>query len=190
VHYQWLNDQHTYTGDQLSPHWIYTLTGVLGSALVAFTGPAAVDLDHMVDLEDVRLQAPIKADRMLHFIVEMFDVSLITGIALQRLWISAIHADINARGTHQLVNREGNDLWWTAERRKLSVAICTRSTTSVLMHLAFNIDRHGAPVPTIGLASDLGLGPDWSSLAQDWAHMLITEWQAIQRSSWKVRAVL
>jgi uncharacterized protein len=189
VQQYWLADPLTYTGDQLAPHWIYQTTGLLGDAVVGFTGAAQVDLSHMVDLEDVRLQAPIASQAMLHFVVELFDLPLKTGIALQRLWISAIHADIHQRTGGHCLTREGNDLWWIPERRKLSVAICTVSPTSVLMHLAFNLNREGAPVDTVGLESDLGL-TDWPTLGQHWANLLMEEWAGICRSSWKVRAVL
>lgn len=188
MHQYWLAENTTYTGEQLSPHWIYNTTGLLGNAVLAFVGPANVNLNHMVDLEDVRLNAPIASSQMLHFLVEMFDTPLLTGIALQRLWIAAIFADIAQKTGGLNLTREGNDLWWTQERRKLSVAICTASTTSILMHLAFNLNRDGAPVATIGLESDLGL-TDWPALGHDWGSLLIMEWQGIQRSSWKVRAV-
>ena len=188
VQQYWLAEPLIYTGDQLAPHWIYQKTGLLGDTVVGFTGAADVDLSHMVDLEDVRLQAPIAAQAMLHFVVELFDLPLLSGIALQRLWISAIQVDIGQRTGGNSLTREGNDLWWTQERRKLSVAICTVSPTSVLMHLGVNLNREGAPVPTVGLESDFGL-TDWPALGQHWANLLAEEWAGVRRSSWKVRAV-
>jgi uncharacterized protein len=180
----------TYTGDQLAPHWIYQQTGVLGPAVASFVGPAHVDLAHMLDWEDVRQQAPIAADQMLHFVVELFGVDLPLGIALQRLWIARIQQDLHQRTGQLCLLRTGNDLWWTPEKRKLSVAICTASTTSILMHLGFNVTRAGAPVPTIGLVSDLHCNTQQlPALAAQWANCLAEEWYAIQRASWKVRAV-
>lgn len=74
-----------YDGTPLAPHWIYRKFNLLGDALVAFVGPAKVDLDHMVDLEDVKQNAPIYSPKMLHFLGEWFIDSLETGILLQHL---------------------------------------------------------------------------------------------------------
>ena len=43
----------TYTGKELSPHWIYKNFNVEGSAVAAFIGPVRVALSEMVDIEDV-----------------------------------------------------------------------------------------------------------------------------------------
>jgi uncharacterized protein len=190
VQFSWIHSDPplTYTGDQLTPHWVFRQTGLLGPAVAAFAGPAFVDLAHMVDWEDVQSQSPIAANAMLHFVAELFDMPFSTGVALQRLWISAIQQDIHARLGQRCLTRDGNDLWWLPERRKLSVAITTVSPTSVLMHYGVNITRDGAPVPTVGLTSDLGL-TDIPALAHDWGQLLIAEWADIQRGVWKVRAV-
>src|SRR5262249_39528516 len=80
-----------YDGQQLSPHWIYRQFGLLGNAIAVFAGPAQVTLEHMVDLEDVRNQAPIYSPSMLHFVGEWFIDSLEGGILLQHLFVGEIY---------------------------------------------------------------------------------------------------
>jgi hypothetical protein len=192
----WLDTPTAYTGEQLAAHWIYNTTGLLGPAMVAFAGPAHVSLGHMVDLEDVRQNAPIASAGMLHFLTELYDMPLTTGIALQRLWISAIQQDLHLNYAPEAaqpvctLRRQGNDLWWLPEKRKLSVAITTQTPTSIVMHTAFNLTRDGAPVPTIGLCSDFAV-PEKAipQLAAEWMGLFVQELDSLQRSSWKVRAV-
>ena len=64
--------QITYDGHQLAPHWIYRNFDILGDAIVAFVGPCKVDLSEMVDIEDVKAEAPIYSPLMLHCIAEFF----------------------------------------------------------------------------------------------------------------------
>ncbi|MDD4239045.1 MAG: DUF366 family protein, partial [Desulfotomaculaceae bacterium] len=66
----------TYNGTQLSSHWAFRSMGLLGDSIVSFQGPCRVMLAEMVDLEDVRKNAPIFSHNMLHFIVEHFDMDL------------------------------------------------------------------------------------------------------------------
>lgn len=139
----------TYNGEQLSPHWIYRNFDLMGDALVAFTGPADVSLDHMVDLEDVKKKAPIYSPKMLHFLGEWFHDSLEIGILTQHLFVNEFYELLWERGVKGL-RRRGNDVY--VNDGKLSVSIATRSPTSVLMHTALNILTEGTPVPTSGLA--------------------------------------
>lgn len=138
-----------YDGAQLSPHWIYRQFDLLGDSLVSFVGGAKVDLDHMVDLEDVKKAAPIYSPKMLHFIGEWFCDSLDVGVLLQHLFVCEAYELLLEKGVVGL-RRRGNDLY--LNDRKLSVSIATRSPVSVLMHTAFNIETEGTPVPTVGLS--------------------------------------
>src|SRR4051794_24141112 len=99
-----------YDGSQLAPHWIYRRFHLLGNAVVAFTGGADVRLDHMVDLEDVRAQAPIYSPEMLHFIGEWFVDSLEVGILLQHLFICELYELLLERGV-KTMSRRGNDVY-------------------------------------------------------------------------------
>jgi hypothetical protein len=137
-----------YDGTPLAPHWIYRKFNLLGDALVAFVGPAKVDLDQMVDLEDVKQNAPIYSPKMLHFLGEWFIDSLETGILLQHLFVGNVYQRLWERGGRDL-SRKGNDLFY--DQRKMSVSIATRSPVSVLFHMGINIETEGTPIPTSGL---------------------------------------
>jgi uncharacterized protein len=150
-----LDGEILYDGTQLAPHWIYRKTGKLGDALVAFTGPADVSLEHMVDLEDVAKKAPIASARMLHFVGEWFRDSLEVGVLLQHLFVNEIYETLLERGVKTL-SRRGNDIYF--DGRKLSVSIATRSPVSVLMHAAVNLTSEGTPIPTSNLA-EMGIEP-------------------------------
>ncbi|MFM8270266.1 MAG: DUF366 family protein [Pseudomonadota bacterium] len=137
-----------YDGTPLAPHWIYRKFNLMGDALVAFVGPAKVDLNQMVDLEDVKQNAPIYSPKMLHFLGEWFIDSLETGILLQHLFVGNVYQRLWERGGRDL-SRRGNDLFY--DKRKLSVSIATRSPISVLFHMGLNIETQGTPIPTAGL---------------------------------------
>jgi len=144
-----------YDGTQLAPHWIYRNYDLMGDAVVAFIGPATVTTDHMVDLQDVKANAPIYSPKMLHFIGEWFHDSLDIAVLTQNLFIREVYERLLHRGIGEL-SRRGNDIYYQA--RKLSVSIATKSSVSVLMHTGLNIDTDGTPVPTAGL-TELGLKP-------------------------------
>lgn len=137
-----------YDGTPLEAHWIYKKFDLLGDALVAFQGPAQVELSHMVDLEDVKNQAPIYSPQMLHFLAEWFIDSLDLGILLQNRLIGIAYERLWEKGGRDLTRR-GNDLFY--DKRKLSVSIATRSPLSVLVHFGINVETHGTPIPTAGL---------------------------------------
>ncbi len=144
-----------YDGRQLTPHWIYRNFDLMGDAIVGFQGPCDVRLDHMVDLEDVKRQAPIYSPRMLHFIGEWFIDSLDQGILLQHLFLCEVYETLLERGVKGL-SRSANDIY--QGEKKLSVSICTKSPVSILIHAGINIHTEGTPVPTVGLV-ELGVAP-------------------------------
>ena len=148
----------TYTGNELSPHFIQKHFKLSENALVAFCGPAHVPIEHMVDLEDVQKNAPIYSPLMLHFLAEWFIDSLDQGILLQHLFVDELYHLFWERTSARPApfSKRGNDLFY--ESRKLSVSITTRSAVSVLMHTGINIETEGTPVPTAGL-KELGMEP-------------------------------
>jgi hypothetical protein len=178
-----------YNGDALSPHWIYKNVGILGNAIVSFRGACDVSLERMVDLEDVLNSDNIYSQDMQHFIVELFDASLKEGVLLQRLFSSILQHRLNDLLEGHVIERRGDDLFFQ-QTKKLSVSICTKSVTSVLIHVGLNVDSANAPVEAAGLASDLGLG---SSQIQQFAshamRSLSDEWKDIRQACCKVRAV-
>ena len=160
----------TYDGRQLAPHWIYRSfddrghanpeddIDMRGDAAVAFIGPCQVDLSEMVDLEDIKQQAPIYSPLMLHVIAEFFAGSLHQTVYRQRLLIVTAK-ELLENLTERKIIREGDDLYLLrpdGQRGKLSVSIATASPTSTLIHTGFNIEIEGTPVPTVGL-TELGV---------------------------------
>jgi len=167
MHTKFINEEIKYTGEELSPHWIYKKFHLQGDAIVAFCGECEVKLTEMVDIEDVINNEPIYSKNMLSFIIEHFNIGLVEGVTRQRLLICIIKEAIEnqlrkeekgKRETKEqpltpsplhLITRNGDDLF--VEGRKLSVSIATKSLTSVLIHVGINIDPTGAPVDAIGL---------------------------------------
>ena len=81
----WIDSNVKYDGSQLQSLFAYLNHQILGDSIVSWVGPCDVTFDHMVDGEDLLQKAEIKADKMLHFIVEKFDIKLFSGVCLQRL---------------------------------------------------------------------------------------------------------
>ncbi len=143
----------TYDGTQLSSHWAFRNLGLQGDSVVAFRGPCRVNLTEMVDLEDIRKNAPIYSTDMLHFIVEHFELDLEKTIFRQRLFI-AIIKDVIEKFIGTSLKRSGDDLFY--DEKKLSVSIATISPVSTMIHTGLNISSRDVPVAAIGLA-DLGV---------------------------------
>lgn len=187
MHIHFAQDEIPYTGSELSNHWIYRNFGILGDAVVAFAGPCQVNLADMVDLEDVLNDDYIYSKRMLHFIIEVFGMSLNTGVVLQRLFSSILQDRINQYLGGLVIRRRGDDLFYQ-DTRKLSVSICTVSPTSILIHTGLNIDATGAPVDAAGLTSELNI-EDVESIAMAGMRTLAQEYRDMCLSCCKVRAV-
>lgn len=147
-----INDPTSYDGSQLQSHWIYRKYGVLGDAVVAFSGEVNVNLDKMVDLADVKVKEFIYSPLMLNFIVEHFSTNLELAIYRQRLFMVCIKEELEHYEIE--VSRLGDDLY--INRGKLSVSIATCTTVSTLIHIGLNIETQGTPVKTVGL-NELGV---------------------------------
>ncbi len=187
--YQFISEEIPYTGDELVNHWTYKNFGILGDSVVAFVGPCEVDRERMVDLEDVLNDDYIYSKKMLHFIVEVFGITLQEGVLLQRLFSGIVQDRINALNENARIKRRGDDLFHD-NTAKLSVSICTLSPTSILIHTGLNIDAQGAPVEACGLASDLDMEDAIEPLAMACMRTLAEEWDDIRLSCCKVRAVV
>lgn len=150
----WIEETFKYDGTQLRSLFAYLKYGVLGDSIVSWVGPCDVSLDHMVDGEDKRANARICGSKMLHFIVEKFDVNLTGAVFLQRL-LAANAYELLLQMSPLLASsklswkREGDDLYWND--KKLSISIATSSPTSTLIHFAVNVSNEGTPVPTTSL---------------------------------------
>ncbi|MEB3288030.1 MAG: DUF366 family protein [Vampirovibrionales bacterium] len=189
--YHFIQEEITYTGAELSPHWIYRNFGILGDSVVAFIGPTKVTQNDMVDLEDVLNDDFIYSKRMLNFIIEIFALPLQQGVLLQRLFSGIIQDKLNQALESANIKRRGDDLFYR-ETQKLSVSICTLSPTSILIHTGLNIDATGAPVEASGLSSELGMSDAKviEAFATSCMRTFVEEWEDIKLSCCKVRAVI
>ncbi len=144
-----------YTGEQLAPHWIYKNFNIMGNAVVAFIGECEVNLSHMVDIEDVINNEPIYSKKMLSFIEENFNSTLIETVYKQRLLVNITKEIIEREYPNVKIRRSGDDLY--IGDKKLSVSIATKSITSSLIHFGLNIDSENAPVNAADLIKDVGV---------------------------------
>jgi hypothetical protein len=152
--YKFIEKNINYDGAQLKPLYAYVNHHVHGDSVVSFIGSCNVTLEHMVDAEDFVVNAKIKSDKMLHFIVEIFSQNLTTTVTLQRLLTSITQNLLLDKG-HKL-KRDGDDLYF--DGKKLSVSIASASAVSSMIHLGLNIENTGTPVATCAL-SDFKLEP-------------------------------
>ena len=176
-----------YTGVQLSPHWIYKKFNIMGNAIVSFIGECEVSLEHMVDIEDVINDEPIYSKKMLSFIEENFDASLVEMVYKQRLLVTITKELIEKKYPQINIRRSGDDLF--VNNRKLSVSIATKSITSTLIHFGLNIDAQGAPVAASDLYSDIGI-TDIKQFALEILEAYKNEVKDINLAKSKVRGVI
>lgn len=177
-----------YDGTQLHSLYAYLEHGVLGPSVVSWVGPCAIPFSHMVDGEDLLAKAVIQGDEMLHFIVEVFDRDLFSGVTLQRLFASIAKDYIqNQRGPlpAQNLHRDGDDIY--LDDKKLSISIASKSPVSVMVHFAMNVTNKGTPVPTLSL-EDLKMDP--RKTAEDLMNLFKNEFMSMVNATQKVRPVL
>ena len=124
---------------------------------------------------------------MLNFIVEHFNIGLVEGVLRQRLFMCIIQEVLLSylpKG-HKII-RKGDDLFFNGG--KLSVSICTKSITSVLMQVGINIDTENTPVKTSGLKTDMNFD-NIKEIAEDIMSKYILECEQVIDASCKVRGV-
>ena len=179
-----------YTGGELRPHWIADQVEQFGSALVAFRGPCTVETTELVDLEDVRQGAFIRAKEMLHFLGEFFGEDMLLSIARQRLFAATVADCLRKHVPNEdamQIYRKGDDVFFydkdTDKTRKLTVSIVTSSPVSTLFHFGVNIDESGAPVSAVGLNR---WNVDVEALTQEILETWCEEWSAQERARCKV----
>ncbi|HEU4364663.1 MAG TPA: DUF366 family protein [Candidatus Krumholzibacteria bacterium] len=170
-----------YTGLELRSGWVAARTGLAGDAAAAFVGPCEVPNEHLVDLDDARAGAFIRAASMAHVIAEHRGCRLAQAVLRQRLLV-CILAEV--LGTPR-VRRDGDDLY--CEGRKLTVSIAAPCPRGSLIHLGINVDPTGAPVPAVGL-DELKL--DAVSVQTELLARYARELASIAHAETKVRTVL
>lgn len=174
-----------YTGEQLKPLVNYLEHGLLGSSAVAWIGPCAVATEHMIDGEDLRSRESIAADEMVHFVFELFDVSLKAGVFFQRLMAEMVKTYVQTKSKNASVQkliRRGDDLY--LDQQKLNISIATTSAQSCLIHFAVNSKKSGAPVPILSL-EDLGIPAE--VFAKEMLQLVEEEISSVIDASYKVR---
>ena len=184
---RFIEKEFTYTGEQLAPSWIYKNYWIKGDAIVSFIGECNVEIDKMVDIEDYLNDCPIYSPKMLNFLVEHFNIGLVEGVLRQRLFMCIIQEVLLSylpKGNK--IIRKGDDLFFNGG--KLSVSICTKSITSVLMHVGINIDTENTPVKTAGLQTDMNFD-NIKEIAEDIMNKYIVECEQVIDASCKVRGV-
>src|SRR5580700_11266990 len=110
---KWISKKIKYSGEELRSLYAYFEHGVLGDSVISFRGPCDVDFEHMVDGEDLLANSKIAGSDMVHFIFEIFDRSLFSGVLLQRLFTSVVMDVINSFSKKDLgLVRSGDDIFW------------------------------------------------------------------------------
>lgn len=184
MRYILIDKEITYDGSQLSSLWAYSNHGLQGDSIAAFTGPCKVSLDKMVDMADVLAGDYIYSEKMLHFIVEHFDLDLEKTVTRQRLLMAVVSEAIMETAGFS-VTRKGDDLFW--DGRKLSVSIATLSPVSTMIHTGLNLSSLNTPVPTVSLPEiDIH---DIDSFATRVMEKYVSEIDGIRMARCKVRGV-
>lgn len=188
--YKFLDEEQKYDGSQLHSHFGYE-NGVEGNSIVCFIGPAEVK-EHLVDCEDRKNDDFISSEQMLHFIIEIFDVSLREMVVWQRLFIAQI-VNLLKRSFPETTSieeafRAGDDI--IIRGRKLSVSIATLSPVSGLIHVGLNINvGEDCPVSAIGFKEFGDIGYDIKVIAITLMDRFREEFESIQKSCYKVKGV-
>jgi hypothetical protein len=174
-----------YDGRAINSHWAFRTLGVQGDSIIAFIGPCDVKLTEMVDLADVKANAPIWSSRMAHFIIEHFDRDLEKAVWRQRLLVASVMESIHRRLGRICLERQGNDLY--DGKRKLNVSIAALSPVSTKIHVGINVCSKGTPVPAVGL-EDYGI--DAEAFTRELMEGYVREFEDIQLDRCKVRPTL
>jgi hypothetical protein len=178
-----------YDGQQLRSLWNYLEQGILGDSVTAWVGPCKVDIDHMVDGEDLLSEQKIEGDKMVHFIIEKFDISLLAAVSLQRLFASIAMDWLKAWAPKKdlalKLTRRGDDIYLDGSK-KLSISIATQSPVSSLIHFAVNVVNEGTPVPTSCLGD---FGVDSEKFATHVMESFCQEVHSITEATQKVKWV-
>lgn len=188
MQFKLLKDQFLYDGSQLRSLYAYMDHHILGDSMLAWIGPCDIPFEHMADGEDLLAHAQIKGDKMLHFIIEKFNISLFSGVSLQRLLAAVcieVLQELSPDKTQaNLLIREGDDIY--LGDKKLSISIATVSPVSTLIHFALNVVNTGTPVQTLCL-QDLKVEP--YEFAKVILHRFSQEIDTIDVATKKVRWV-
>lgn len=182
---QFIEKEFAYDGSQLRPLYAYLHHGVMGDSIVSWKGPCNIAWENMKDGEDLLEASAIRSDQMLHFIIEIFHQSLLSGVACQRLFASVAKDYLQRIAAPVLgadsLDRFGDDIYWND--KKLSISIASSSSVSTQIHFAMNITTEGTPVKTTSL-QELGMDPQ--KTAEDIMVLWSKEFESMQMATQKV----
>ena len=180
-----LQNEIIYTGLELNSVWIQEHAAVAGDCLLSFIGPADVPITNMVDLEDVKNNAPIYSPKMLHFLAYHPEIHLELAVSRQQIFVLLVIEWLQQQIKSARIRRRGNDIY--LDERKLSVSIAAPAPQGCCLHFEMNIETAGTPVPTFGL-TELGIAPQ--SAAQILMERYNAELVHISRAQTKVKDIL
>jgi len=172
-----------YDGSQLRSHFAARTFGVSGDSVVVFKGGMDIPPGNIADLEDLLQGDTIEGDRLIHFIVEHFGITLETAVLRQRLLVR-LAAEIVGRLSGESPVVTGDDIFVAGG--KLSVSIAAPSPVSCLIHFGINLTTEGVPVKAAAL-DDLGVDAD--RLAADLTAAYARELESVDGALSKVRGV-
>ena len=144
-----------YDGTQLSTAFVDEHAPGGEDVGLFFCGPADVQRENLVDLEDAEAGAFIYSPFMAHALLEHRGLELVEAVWRQRLLVHLAGRWIEGRCGARVEVR-GDDLF--VHGGKLSVSVATRSPRGALIHLGVNVETEGAPVVAVGLR-DLRIPP-------------------------------
>lgn len=175
----------TYDGSQLSQQFAYKKYALLGNSIVSWVGPCDIQNEFMKDGEDLLAGEKIYSEEMLHFIIELFDVRLLSMVAIQRLFSAQLLELLRELKAGLVAYRKGDDIY-IDENLKLNISIASVGVMSGMIHCGVNVSSKNTPVPTMSL-KDLGLDP--KKLALTMMERFSKEYQTMIEATQKVFAL-
>lgn len=151
-----ISEEIKFNGEQLCSHWAYTKFDLLGDNIVSFIGPCELEEKYLVGIDHYKKKTQIKSERMLHFVVEHFDLDLEKTLLKQKLLVAILKDKLNHRLKGDILQRWGDDIFDGDAKLTISTAVRTKVSTKI--HLAVNISSQNTPVKTKGL-EDYGIDP-------------------------------
>lgn len=159
---------------------------------MSFIGECNIFPENMLDYEDRLNKQEIKGKKMLHFITEIFDGSILSAVLWQRLFASIVLEELQksvceSRSTvndKRNFRRSGDDIY--VGKHKLSISIATKSLVSTLIHFALNITNDETPIKTKSL-NDFKINPEL--FAKHILKLFTKEYKSVKIAQVKVKPV-
>lgn len=193
-----IDSEMKYDGSQLRSLYSFLEHRIQGDSVISWVGGCDIPMDKIVDGQDLMEGSTIYSDKMLHFIVEIFDAKLIQMVLLQRLFGDIVRDEVVKYSHGQVfLERKGDDLYLKEESvkvlsgedvdtpmnferapiknkdLKMNISIATVSPVSGLLHFGINISSKNTPVKTYSL-QDLAVQTGQQFDASFWADKLMT----------------